>query len=39
METTTNYSTFNKVFNFFSASLLHVLCAIGASGAAGALWA
>ena len=39
METTTNYSNLKKFTNFLAASLFHVFCAIGASGAAGALWA
>lgn len=39
MQKTTNQPNHNTVSKFLLASLFHVLCAIGASGAAGALWA
>jgi len=39
MQKTTNQKSNNTVSRFLLASLCHVLWAIGASGAAGALWA
>lgn len=39
MDNTTNQKDNKTVSRFLLASVFHVLCAIGASNAAGALWA